>query len=660
MTDLQPNKKDVFFSKKNEGMLQRLLNNDFQRRIGGELNEKQQSRLTKTVHHYMNEIYDNPANQAQPVQVLNTEVLQAVVPDFMSYLKRQDTTGGSRPAEGPEMDRIRNDVSSRFDSMQTERQEGKKQIPAPPNFQIALEDAGAPSSLSMFEQIKRQREEEARRLEEEGPVQAPKIIQKEVRPMPDDMKQRLASDDDFRASGAAATASAAAAVDSMLAVRDANRMALRNQVMPVPPDGRDLLFGSRQMGLATANPTLALPESIRTRPVLPQDVIKAQEDVITYKENEYNLFVYSADRDWVNNTTENRYNFSVNFDPANNRSGFNLSPSTYIKFKNITRIELVKVIMPTEACETLPLKTAATTYDTTNSINVFSYPYLQVRVDELNTNGYGTNDGLNNSFGVISYDAYWESDKDLKNRGWARMIPKFLKCQKIYSPTPLATLQKMSIQIQKPDGEVFCSNSDAQDVSGMVFSNMLSGTPAWITTNTSTSSGGDVTGTYYSDTSGEYIWIQTKTWFTQFAFTQGDRIVLSNINFPTGFATYSAQATIDFKNYITRASGHVIVDIATALKGGSSKLYFNTGSNTLGYSNFIIIRNDFADPTTGSTALNTWATNTALQNALKKTSGTGPGLFSGRLLNLNHQIQIIFRVITRDMDSATRLRPDNM
>jgi hypothetical protein len=37
-----------------------------------------------------------------------------------------------------------------------------------------------------------------------------------------------------------------------------------------------------------------------------------------------------------------------------------------------------------------------------------------------------------------------------------------------------------------------------------------------------------------------------------------------------------------------------------------------------------------------------------------------PAVASGRLLNLSHQIQLIFRVITRDMDSATRLRPDNL
>jgi len=33
---------------------------------------------------------------------------------------------------------------------------------------------------------------------------------------------------------------------------------------------------------------------------------------------------------------------------------------------------------------------------------------------------------------------------------------------------------------------------------------------------------------------------------------------------------------------------------------------------------------------------------------------------SGALINMNHQIQIIMRVITREMDAAAKLRPDNL
>jgi len=373
MAEIQPNIRDVFFSQKNGSMLERLLNSDFQRRLGGELNEKQQVRLHKTVAHYMNEIFNSEANLSKSIQEMNTEVLQTVVPDYMSYLRRQASTDPS------EMDSIRTDVSNRFEQMQQERQDGRPAPPSAPNFQLSLEDDNTVSSVSRFEQLKLQREMEARRVEENAQLMN--------KPLPEDMVRRIQSDDLFRQGSQESMRK-----DSeMLALRDSSRTAIRetnrNQIMDVPPDQRRILFGEegtlggpRSQGIPNSNPTLALPETVRTRPILPQDNIKAQEDNVTYKENEYNLFIYSADRDWVNNTAENRYNFSVNFDPANNRQGFGLSPSSYIKFKNISRIELVKIIMPTESCDILPLKTGAGVYDTTKSINVFSYPYLQVRI----------------------------------------------------------------------------------------------------------------------------------------------------------------------------------------------------------------------------------------------------------------------------------------
>ena len=650
MSDIQQTSKDVFFSQKNETMLQRLLNTDFQRRVGGDLNDKQNLRLSKTIKHYMNEVYFDEGNSGKPVQFLNKEVLQSVVPDYLSYLQRSNGTPDTS-------DSLKADVSTQFERLQMARQSGKPVPPQPPSFQLSLEDEG-PSSLSRFEQLKLQREAEARRLEEQeaslAPTPAVNTVNKEL-------ALRNQSDDDFRLG-----ARAAAQRDSLeLASREQTRSLQRttNEILDVPPDPRYLFMGdsgllpnsSRAMGIANANPTLALPDAVRTRAPLPQDNIKAQDDIISYRENEYNLFIYSADRDWVNNTQENRYNFSVNFDPANNRSGFGLSPSTYIKFKNIARIELVKIIMPTEGVDTLSIKSSSTAYDTAKSVNVFAYPYLQVRIDELNTNGFGTNDGLNNAFGVVSYDAYWASDTTLKNKGFTRLVPKFLKCQKIYYPTPLSTLQKMTIQIQKPDGTQFCSTSDALDVSGVVTSAQLSGSQAWLPVT------GNVASANYYDVSGEYLWIQTKTWFSQFTITQGDRINLKNVAFPTGFAG-AVLPTADFVNFLTRAEGHIVVDIGQGSRVSTS-MYFKdgaNGSNKIGYSNFIIIRNNFADPTTGSTALIPYGGSAAANSTFLGALVAAPGLSTGRLMNLSHQIQLIFRVITRDMDSMKHLRPDNM
>jgi hypothetical protein len=654
MAEIKTSQRDVFFSQKNETMIQNLLNKDFQRRVGNELNDKQTLRLSKTIKHYMSEVYNSERNAGKPVQALNTEVLQSVVPDYLGYLRRQNGSDADT-----DVDPMRVDVSTRFEKLQNERQSGRAPPALAPNFQLALEDEGAPSSVSRYEELKAQREAEARRLEAARP------------PIDPELDRRNRSDDSFRTGQREANQRDV----SLLSLRDQARRPQYNEILDVPPDPRYLYMGEsgiipngpRAMGIADGNPTLALPMSMQPRPVLPQDNIRAQDDVVSYRENEYNLFIYSADRDWVNNTQENRYNFTVNFDPANNRLGYGLSPSTYIKFKNIVRIELVKVIMPTEACDTLTTKSSTSAYNTTKSINVFAYPYLQVRIDELNTNGFGTNDGLNNSFGVVSYDAYWASDTTLKAKGYTRLVPKFLKCQKVYYPTPLSTLQKMSIQIQKPDGSQFSTSADALDVSGVVTSAQIQGVSgSWKGAGVSAI---NVSSASYYDTSGEFLWIQTKTWFSQYTFSQGDRINLSNVRLPTAFSG-GAQAATDFTNFLTRAAGHIVVDVAYNYNTGTSPTQTmnfkdgsdatSSGSNKLGYSNFIIIRNSFNDPSTGLTSLMPFGGSASTNSTFLTALNAAPGLSTGRLLNVSHQIQVIFRVITRDMDSKTHLRPDNM
>jgi len=602
--------------------LDRLLYADFHRRTGGDLTGKQQERLAKTVRHYMKEV--QAANPASPVQVLNKEVLTAVVPDFNSYLRR---TGPVEEAP------LQMDVNARFDRLSQDRQVG---VPTPvaPDFQIPL-DSDAVSPAARFEEMKKMREQEAlREMEAVERHRTNKSQELVVVPKDSSMNQFVDSDISFKA-----MADAARNRDQALAQR--KPVSGPTELMPVPPDARALWVGNglptpSRVGGANSSPNLAIPTGVRDRPALPQDLIKSQEDIVAYRENEYNLYVYSADRDWVNNNTENRYNFSVNFDPANNRAGFGYSTATNIKFKNISRIEFIKAIMPVESCDTILASSAASgggfTKSTDINTNIFSYPYLQVRIPELDTNGYGTNDGLNRSFGVISFDGYWHADTAAKNKGFARMIPKFMKCQKVFYPTPLATIQKLTFQTQKPDGTTVCDSKDTLDLAAFTMSNNVTA------------------GIAYNDAASSWIWVQTGAYFNRFSVTQGDRIQFKNVDLALG----ASAGTTDFVNFITRSGGHLVSDIGCNLAGT-----FSVGPNTVGYANCVIIKNSFQDPTTGSTSLTLWGgssgTNSDFLTALDTTSAA-----TGRFINLNHQIQFILRVITRDMDSAARLRPDNL
>jgi len=685
-------------------MLDRLLYSDFQRRTGGDLNEKQNQRLIKTVKHYMTEIYSK--NPTQSIQFLNKEVLQSVVPDYMGYLKR---SAGPAEEEGGE---LRMDVNSRFGQLQTERQGPAIAQPAAPDFRINL-DSDGPTPLSRFEEIKKLRETEAAREAEMAASRSMEIV---VAPRDSNMDRFVESDVDFRNG----TEAARQRDQLSLIMRETERTIPRTEtLLRTLPDPRAVLLGDSvlpQTLRSQGNPTIAAATSFRERSPLPQDILKAQDDIVSYKELENNLYIYSADRDWVNNTTENRYSFSVTFDPANNQSGFGYNTATNIKFKNIVRIEFVKAIMPTESMDVLMTAVSAGTPTPGLNTNIFSFPYLQVRIPELNVNGYGTNDGINNAFAAISYDAYWASDSNAGNRGYARMIPKFLKCQKVYYPTPLATLQKLTFQIQRPDGTSVSTTSDTLTISMILMP----------TSSAST--------TFYKGTGSatyEWAWLQTSTYFSQFMVSQGDRIVLKSMGFNTTLA--SNAGFVDVVNYLTQPQGLLVSAIGRST--GAIDGYLD-GANVAGYANSIIVRNSFQDPTTGATTVSSWvptyiaslgnftknATSTTITPSSGSvtltlttglgytagmpvfvngatsannftgvvssyTSGTGVIIINnianistgssfgsavvytvtagtipsaGRLINMNHQIQIIMRVITREMDSASKLRPDNL
>ena len=649
MSDLP---KSPFFSSQNEAMLDRLLYNDFQRRIGSDLSTKQKERLVKTVRHYMGEVYENQGEQ--PVPTLNKEVLAAVVPDFLSYLRRSSAPAGAPPSEE---DRARMDVGNRYNQLQTERQDGRPTPPAAPDFRISA-DEGSSTALTLFEQIKKQREDEALRStgSPASALQAQQNTASRARGQESLNEMVVASTQFSDLAADAKRRDEASLMERSLMRQAASSQGERNVNLSLPPDPRAFFFGNSQgipsgiqtlegSGQAQANPTLALPDAIRSRPVLPQDNIKKQDDIVTYRENEYNLFLYSSDRNWVANSTENRYNFSVNFDPANNRAGFGFSTAANIKFKNIVRIEFVKAILPTEGIDILATQATDVSYNTNLSINALSFPYLMLRIPELDTNNFGTSANIDGSFGILQYDANWISDSTANNRGYLAMIPKFMKCQKVYYPTPLATLQKLSVQLQRPDGTLVSDSLDTLDVSGFQFSSSLK-------TNPNPSS---TAGTRYADISGGYVWIQTKTWFSKFMVSQGDRIIFKNMAYPSSFTV--TPAATEFLNYIQRPTGHIVVDIGKLVKSGANNAY-STGGNIQGYCNFVILRNNYADPTTGSQSLINYggspATNTAFFNAAPALS-----VSPGRFINMNHQTQVVLRVITRDMDSASRLRPDN-
>ena len=647
----------------NEQFLSEMLYENEKRRLGGDLSDKQKERLVKTIRHYMNEVHQTfpGADTAASIRMKNKEVITAVVPDFSAYVRRSQTVNVQMQMQSND-DSMRQDIGTRFSQLQNERNPKKPPVPAPPTFRIPLDDE-APVSMGIFEQIKKQREEEAQRSDEL-------------------LKARVTADQNYNSmQGAAATQD-----QLVLTQRENSRMMVQREsatelaTRMVNPDPRrifmkDVIDGNptgqgtsldtlfRANNSAAGNATTALPSALTTRPVRPQDNIIPQDDVLTYKENEYILFMYSADRDWLNGnpTLQNRYNFTVNFDPGNNRAGqfFGVNAAASIKFKNITRIEFVKAILPVEGVDTIMRKNAATTasinYDVSLNVNILSFPYLNLYVKELDTNSYGTDYNFERAFSVLQYDANWISDNTVTTKGgYLAMIPKFMKCQKVYTPTPLSTLQKLTLRLERPDGNLVSDVQDTLDISGVFSSAGSSGAYMAPTGGAYTA---NVGGTKYADASSNYLWLETSSYFSRFSVAQGDRIRIRGLTFPSSF-NGDTGALADLLNWLNTGD-HLVVGTAWASRS-STVVYYKDGANQVGYSKYIIIQARMNDPSTGNILPSNYGSLTTANNATFLSKLCGNTLTAGRLLNLSHQTHFVFRVITRDMDATSRLRPDNL
>ena len=696
-------KAEAFFSPKNEGMLQRVLYSDICRRVGGDLNEKQATRLMKTVKHYMGEIYRVNAS-SQNMQAMNTEVLQIVLPDYMMYMERASSSSersvvadierGPREApvevagviEDEDVGRSQMDVGAAFTQLQSARQNAnKKKMPEMQDFRLSLKDDG-PVPMDVFEKIKQDREAEAQRVallqanvsNASNSVTAPRTGSQQRFAEATDMfarNRRRAEEESEQAFAelerSQLQARAAAASESQ-------------QTLPMPPDMRGLFLGDRQsldrtlnraasqQNESAGNPTLALGDAMRDSMGGSQQMIITREpSTMAYKETELNLFVYSGDRDWVSNSTETRYNFSVNFDPGNMPVGLRLSPTSTVKFRNIVRIELVKAIMPGESLD-YSLVTrgyisgtpGTTTYSNSYNINVLSFPYVQLNIPELDNNVYGTNLSANASFGMLQYDANWIYDtNNATARGYFAMIPKFLKCQKVYQPTPLATLQKLTFNFQRPDGTPLSTIPDTLNISQITSSksyNINNTFPYGYDANVEQS------------VSAAYYMIQTSTYFNNLTFSVGDRILMQNVVWtvpPSGAAAASTvQQTQALLNYLQGSSGLLVVTTGYVNSSGiKNAAGITLGANTQGYCNVIIVRGIFSDPTTGATTAIALA---GVADGASPSTPANPPLLTdyllntpcvaGRILNQSHQVQIALRVITREMDSTSVIRPDNL
>jgi hypothetical protein len=387
------------------------------------------------------------------------------------------------------------------------------------------------------------------------------------------------------------------------------------------------------------DPILASAPNVPHIPVQQKDFLQRQDDVMKYRETEYNLIINSKDRDWVHGTKENRYNFTVQIDSGARPQGTGIQTTLINRFRNIVRIEFVKAIFPVEGLEVVvPLDNSKQPTPDQAFVSTLALPYVQVMMDEINGNNYGTNDTIDKSLAVCQYDATWRTDTaaatTTSNRGYTLFFPKFMKAQRVYSPTPLANLQKMTFQILNPENQPLAKTPDAVSINQILF-------------------GRETMNSNYTDISSEYVFFVTKEWFPIWAYSQLDRILLGGIGFASTDSTIQNTAS-EAIEWFQRPEGHIVVGIGYT----SDSTDISDGANTCGYANCIIMRNRFDNPSLGTCQRKFFGGSGSAESNLATALTTQ--ITGGALLNSSRQVQLVMRIITRDVDSASKVRADNV
>ncbi len=600
--------RNQFFSGNNKTLLYNHLIKDCQAKTRKELNDKQLARLEKTLSHYMREV---SSKQPGPVPIMNREVIKITTMDFTTYLngppppapqRRATGVGGTSidqvvvPPRGQAATVVFEDTGKALEQLQKDRATSQGPPPQIPDFRITTESEDGPSPMELYEMAKKAREREA-------------LIQSQMTPPP------------------------------------------RNDILGPP----EPLETKRVEPPISIPPRVAIPlVDAPAQPSAMQHTLVKADEKVQYKELEHNLFVNSLDRDWTKDSilNMNRYNFTVNFDPSAASQSQNLTPFAQKRFRNIVRIQLIKTILSRETLDVLLTKTDGSTYATTSQTNVLSFPSVNVRIAELDGNNYGTNSRIDDSFGLVHYDAQWVSDPAgasslpstglATSNGYASLIPKFLNCERVYEPTPLATLQKLSIRLERPTSATLLSDvSDVIKVAGVVLS---SGTGTSIYNGTLSS---------YSP----YIFIRTDKYFSKFMWEAGDRVIFKGVNATlAGGETAATIASVNaVEEWLNREEGHLVVAIGYTTDT-SLPISVTDGANTVGYANYIIIQNRFTDPTiSGSTVPYNFGTESDINTAFNSATA-----FAGNGINSSHQVQLVFKIITREYDATTKLRPGNL
>ena len=309
-----------------------------------------------------------------------------------------------------------------------------------------------------------------------------------------------------------------------------------------------------------------IKESSTNQIIAENDLFKELKEHL-FKERKYvnkeNLIIInSADRDWYNNSQDSRYQFHVKFQPETD----SLDCGIQSIFRNIVTFELIRVLMPVENF-IIP-------FDRRIFIDYKSLPYIVLNIDEIEGLYNGTNSNTNQAFAQLLWDkdhtsevivdaqqegsdgtvaAHSKSYSRQFKRGFSSMAPMSFE-KKTFYPTPLSSLNRLTMSLETPYGESILNHPDVLDILSVSLVNLEY--PGLLEIS-------DANGFPFK-TSNDIIEIKTYTYFNNRVFKIGDMIQIKGFKF-----NQSITDTNLSEAFINRDKGHFIINLEKEISTNS-------------------------------------------------------------------------------------------
>lgn len=245
------------------------------------------------------------------------------------------------------------------------------------------------------------------------------------------------------------------------------------------------------------------------------------------------LSINGFDRNWL--IEKGRFEFKVDFNWGEH--------SIQQKYKNIKSIKATRVIIPMEIEQVRSVCNVPKPYF--NHEFSFAYPYLMLNIDEFTDIYDGTNDSVRRCFCHLIFDKCYKAPN---GRGYI-ILNTIQNEKKVFHPTPLSSLSKMTVSVRKPNGELLNTSRDEYQVFKVE----------------------------YELYNKQFLKIVTNKYFDKNEFYKGDTVIIKNFALTNNAPGMSDDIISKFNDFINRKEGHEILEIGQANDSGYFRNYHING-----------------------------------------------------------------------------------